>query len=811
MVRKMDGRGTCGPAVVVGIRKLLARTMAPSTSPVGRAVADPPMQRHLPVLLPVVITAVALVFTHLGLREHEISERDATFAAQAIRLHERLGERVHTYDQVLRGAAGLFASSQDVTRSEWHHYVSALWLDEANVGVQGLGFAERILPSGLEGHVARVRAEGFPDYAVSPSGGRDVYSAIVYLEPFYGRNLRAFGFDMLSESVRREAMMRACDQADIVYSGRVKLMQETGRDVQAGILAYMPVYAPGYKPQTVEQRRKALTGWVYLPLRMKDWLGAVLQDDVQRVRVQVVDLGPEGLSTPVTLFDSGAGVQTQADAADGPAPVRLGLSVHGRQWALSYLPVAGVWPLGGAQVHWLSLGGVALGGALLCALTWSLANTRTRARLMARELADEVAQGEERFRLMVESLRDYAVFMLDPQGFVISWNEGAERIKGWTPQEAIGRHFSCFYTEADRERGWPEQVLARALMHGRCVDEGWRVRKDGTAFRASVLFTAMRDDAGQIRGFAKFTRDVTERHVQEERLRLAATVFRTTQQGVAVTDPQGRVLTVNPAFESITEYLEAEVQGQDLRLLSSGRHEPAFFAAMWADLTATGAWQGEIWNRRKGGEVHASWLVISSVRDEQQKVANFVAVYTDITRIPHAETQMERLAHHDALTQLPNRLLLGIRMSHALERAKRGSTSCAVLYLDLDRFKPVNDELGHEAGDELLKEVAQRLRSHLRENDTVARIGGDEFVVVLEDLTGAEGGAWVARAIVERMQQPFVLMGQHHVHIGCSVGIALYPQHGLDGETLLRHADAALYEAKRAGRGAMRFFDPEAG
>ena len=216
---------------------------------------------------------------------------------------------------------------------------------------------------------------------------------------------------------------------------------------------------------------------------------------------------------------------------------------------------------------------------------------------------------------MVEGVRDYAILMLDEQGHIMSWGIGAERIKGWRADEIIGRHFSCFYTEQARSQGQPDQALATALVTGQYRNEGWRVRKDGSLFRASVLITAVRDAAGHIKGFAKVTRDITEQHQQQERLRLAATVFRATQEGVAITDAQARVMAVNPAFERITEYRESDVKGHNLRLLASGRHDRAFFEQMWADLLAKGSWQGEIWNRRKSGEIYPEWLNISTVRD----------------------------------------------------------------------------------------------------------------------------------------------------------------------------------------------------
>lgn len=776
-------------------------------APLAMARTPASAYQHLPVLVPLALTALALLLTHFALRQLEEGERDAAFAKQAVRLHERLAQRLQICDAILRGAAGLFASSQNVTRDEWREYVAALRLEEVQLGIQGLGYSQHILPADLPQHLREVRASGFPAYDVTPNGQRDHYSAIVYLEPFTGRNLRAFGYDMMSEPVRSEAMSHARDQGGIAYSGGVRLVQETDANVQTGVLAYLPVYEGGMVPVSTEQRRARLKGWVYSPIRIGDLLGAVFQDELQRVKVRLVDQGINSQGQPQVLFESAPQVQPDGVMQDESLPeVSLTMWLHGRQWEVRYSALPGFWPLNGQNTHALTLAGVALAGALLCALTWSLANTRARARVMAASLASDLADGEQRFRLMAEALKDHAIFMLDARGVIISWNQGAERIKGWHADEAVGRHYSCFFSEADVAAGKPQQALAAALVNGQYSEEGWRQRKDGTLFRASVLILTLCDAQGQVKGFAKITRDITEAHEQAERLKLAATVFRSTQEGVVISDPQGRVMAVNPAFERITEYRESDVLGMNLRLLSSGRHERAFFQNLWRELLETGTWQGEIWNRRKGGEIFPSWLAISTVRDDQQRVTNHVGVYTDITRIPHAETQMERLAHHDALTELPNRLLLNSRLAHTLERTQRGGGRCAVMYLDLDKFKPVNDQMGHEAGDELLKGVAKRLRLHLRDNDTVARIGGDEFVVVLEDLSSPEGAEVVARAIIERMQRPFALSGDREAHIGCSVGIAMFPQDGTDGETLLRHADAALYAAKAAGRGAFRFF-----
>ncbi len=757
--------------------------------------------RFFPVLIPFVFSLVALAFTDFTLRRQEELSRQSEFTSYAARLHERLRERVRTYDEILRGAAGLFRASSDVSRAEWHAYVASLALDEGYVGIQGLGYAKHLTAATAPDYVNGVRAEGFPEFAISPSGARDIYGVITYLEPFYGRNIRAFGFDMLSESVRREAMLRARDSSDIVYSGRVTLKQETDVDVQAGFLAYLPVYRGGVRPPTVEQRRAVLQGWVYAPFRLKDLIDAVLQGDRQAVSIRLSDRGHDGRAIESLLFDSRAGMTSKDDLQLRDLAVTLPMEINGRVWSVRYEPASGYQQADQTRYRWLAMLGVGVTGLLLCVLTWVWLNTRLRAEALAAGMTRVISDGEERFKLLVEGLKDYAIVMLDDRGTIMTWNAGAERIKGWSAAEVVGRHFSCFFTEEDRAAGAAEKALATALITGRYSEEGWRIRKDGSLFRASVLITAMRDAAGQITGFAKVTRDVSERYKQEEGLRLAATVFRSTQEGVVITDVSGCVVAVNPAFERITEYAESEVMGQRLSLLASGRHQREFFQKMWRDILDDGGWQGEIWNRRKGGEIYPSWLAISAVRNERGELSNFVGVYADMTRIPHAETQMERLAHHDPLTGLPNRMLLQSRLGHTLERMHRTQHTCAVMFLDLDRFKAVNDQYGHEAGDELLKEVARSLRLHLRENDTVARLGGDEFVVVLEDLTSAEGAILVARAIIDRLNKPFRLSCGHDANIGCSVGISIYPNDGDDVDALIRQADIAMYKAKQAGRG----------
>lgn len=292
--------------------------------------------------------------------------------------------------------------------------------------------------------------------------------------------------------------------------------------------------------------------------------------------------------------------------------------------------------------------------------------------------------------------------------------------------------------------------------------------------------------------------DIEERKRTADELRKAATVFESTSEGVVITDPENRIIAVNRAFSEVTGYHEDEVLGQEPSLLKSGRHDRQFYASMWQSIGETRKWRGEIWNRRKNGEVYPELLNISEVRDQSGTLTNYVAVFSDISALKDSEARFEHLAHHDPLTGLPNRLLFGARMEHALARANRTKSQFAVLFLDLDRFKSVNDSYGHPAGDLLLEEVSRRLIACVREDDTVARLGGDEFTILIEDLPDARSASSAAAKIMDSLSSPFDLDGVE-VFSSCSVGVALFPDDGSDSTTLLRNAESAMYRAKEMG------------
>ncbi|MBI4999137.1 MAG: EAL domain-containing protein, partial [Rhodocyclales bacterium] len=300
--------------------------------------------------------------------------------------------------------------------------------------------------------------------------------------------------------------------------------------------------------------------------------------------------------------------------------------------------------------------------------------------------------------------------------------------------------------------------------------------------------------------------DITERKRSEDGLRLAASVFASSQEGIVISDPDNRIIDVNPAFTRLTGYEREEALGRNPSFLSSGSHNADFYAAMWRSIKTKGAWQGEIWNRRKSGEAFAELLSIIAVKDDRGQLKHYVGAFSDISVLKEHEADLDRIAHYDVLTSVPNRRLLGDRLEQAIARARRLGKNLAVCYLDLDGFKPINDQFGHQGGDRLLVEIARRLQAHSRGDDTVARLGGDEFVLLWNDI-GHESECFQALdRILAEVSAPMILDGVP-VSVSASIGVTLFPDDDVDADSLLRHADHAMYSAKQLGKNRYQLFD----
>jgi diguanylate cyclase (GGDEF)-like protein/PAS domain S-box-containing protein len=421
--------------------------------------------------------------------------------------------------------------------------------------------------------------------------------------------------------------------------------------------------------------------------------------------------------------------------------------------------------------------------------------------ITGRKLAmQRLVESERRFRLMIDNAAD-AVFVHDMKGRVVEVNSRACDNLGYTREELLAMSVADVDEEAGRGRH--DELWRQLDTLGVATVTGMHRRKDGTRFPVEVRLAMIAlDDRPCVLALA---RDVSERKAAEEYQRLAAEVFENTSEGIMVTDPSGQILMVNRAFTEITGFQPEEAIGRTPAILKSGWHDEDYYRAMWSAIQETGRWQGEIRNRRKNGELYPAWLTLSAVKDDQGRIINYVGVQADISLRKDVEDRLAYLAHHDPLTGMPNRSLLLERMKHALHRAHRNGGKVGLMFIDLDRFKNINDTLGHDVGDMLLKAVAGRLTCSVREGDTIARLGGDEFVILQEDCAGEAAVATLAQKIVELLGQPF-MVGEQEIYTSTSVGICLYPADGQDIQTLLKNADVAMYQAKEFGRNNYQFY-----
>ncbi|MBF0455424.1 MAG: EAL domain-containing protein [Magnetococcales bacterium] len=459
----------------------------------------------------------------------------------------------------------------------------------------------------------------------------------------------------------------------------------------------------------------------------------------------------------------------------------------------------------------------------------------------------QLIRGVSRYQAIMNNAVD-GIVTIDQRGIIESVNPALENIFGYNTGELVGENVSILTPSPHREVH--DEYLNNYLRTGKkkiigSIREVEGICRDGGKFPLELSVSAYQSE-GQTY-FTGILHDITDRkqakdalekaydelefRVQERTrdlsevteklqqevwehekaeagLRLAAKVFENASEAIVVTNAKSVIIEVNEAFTAISGFSREEAIGGNPSIGKSGRHKADFYAEMWKTILSKGMWRGEIWDRRKNGEIYPKWLTINVVRDDQGEIANFVGIFTDISHVKATEKRLEQLAFYDALTTLPNRLLFRDRLEHEFKDAHRHKQKVGVFFIDLDRFKHVNDTLGHAAGDLLLIEVAKRITECIRKSDTVARLGGDEFTVILTEVEKPQQVAQVAANIIAAMQRVFQL-DEHEAYIGASIGIALFPEDGDNFDTLTKNADVAMYQAKESGRGVYRFFKPE--
>ncbi|MBU5637113.1 EAL domain-containing protein [Geomonas sp. Red69] len=466
---------------------------------------------------------------------------------------------------------------------------------------------------------------------------------------------------------------------------------------------------------------------------------------------------------------------------------------------------------------WL-LGLVSIGFITRRTMIVEVERSHQEAQLKEKNL--ELQDSKQYLLTIIEFLPD-ATLIIDNSGRVVGWNRELTRLTGVAPESMIGRggleYAIPFYGHrrpllidlalnpaVDSEGRYEGFVRNGDIVQGECYAPRLGAAPAHLTSSASLL----RNSKGEVIGAIECIRDTTEQMKTQKRIKLLAKIFNESGEAIVITDSENRIIETNKAFTQFTGYSHEEALGKNPRVLKSGIEDKKFYENMWRSILETNYWQGEIWDKRKDGTLYPKWLTITAIRDPDNTITNYFATFSDITLRKEAEKRIEQLAHTDTLTSLPNRHTLVERLTQALEQAKRGEHMLAVLFVDLDRFKMINDTLGHHVGDLLLMEVASRLKGSLRAEDVVARFGGDEFVVVQPRIRSQVEPAHLAEKILKTVAAPYFL-DNNTVYTSPSIGISVFPSDGMTVAELFKNADAAMYHAKAAGRNTYQMFTSE--
>jgi diguanylate cyclase (GGDEF)-like protein/PAS domain S-box-containing protein len=759
---------------------------------------------HAHFWLPWLLLAVCLGITYQlwqNARENAEEELKANFNFRVREAGNRIEDRIRDYAQVLRGVESLYAASLHVERQEFNSYTSSLRFLHSYPSISGIGYATLVSDMEKTRFILSLRVEDpvFAAYNIWPNGRRKTYAPIVYLEPFTGENKDSLGYDLLAGSLHSGPMMQARDTGNITISGKANPASSSiGHN---RFFMYLPVYANGLAQDTLSARRTNLTGWLFAIFSLEEMIRKAMGDRLNELDIEIYD-GTEA-SPQSLLFDS----QPQGQAMPQFKSVRL-LEPGEHSWTMvvKSLPAFEA-KLNTSQAKTIAATGIV--ASLLLALLVGLLIGRIRALQTIEEMHRELVESEERWKYALEGSGD-GIWDWDVQTREMLFSKNWARMLGFEEDEiGIG-------VEDWVKRVHPEDLPrifadVQAHLDGRTpayINEHRCLSKDGTwkwiLDRGMVVSRTA--DGKPMRMVGTHT-DISERKKIEESMQLASLVYQNSSEGMTVTDVDGTILNINPAFTEITGYTLDDVLGKNHEFLNAGRQDETFYRTMRQALEATGRWQGEVWNKRKNGEVYVEWLSINTIYNEDGTPHRRVSLFSDITKKKETEELVWKQANFDALTGLPNRRMFLDRLDQEIKKSHRAGQRMALMLLDLDHFKEINDTLGHDMGDSLLQEAAQRLLNCVRETDTVARLGGDEFTVILGSLHASSDVVRVYQTILQQLAQPFHL-GNEVAYVSVSIGITLYPEDATSMDDLLKNADQAMYEAKSQGRNRYSYFTP---
>jgi diguanylate cyclase (GGDEF)-like protein/PAS domain S-box-containing protein len=756
----------------------------------------------------------ALIVQQTNLVESRRIQNDFEQRAEAV--DRRLADTVDAMMRAVKSLVALYGASDEVRYEEFGHFAGEQVLTVP--GVVSVLWVQRIDPAELAAYERSAREAGEPDYQVfgyRPDGqraplavqpGRALF-AVRYVAPESSRLLLG-GLDIGSEPTRREVLERATQQGRAVVSRRIRLMQ----DGSAGVMIAAPL---------IPRRGGPVEGYVVVAVHLQMLMADALQGlPLDGIAVNLVDL--DAAPAAQLLFGS----DPEALAA---MPLRWQGNLQNQDdfhWALRIGAEAGYLYSQRSLQAWLTQVGVLLFSAMLGSFLLVLTGRAARVEQLVGERTDELRHknlalsreiqqrrrgeqalrdSEARFRSIFESSGTGIVFG-DGDGRLLQSNAAFAALMGGPVSELEVPDFPALTHPDDRVT---EAAFMREIGLGQ--RDSYRIEKRcraaiGERWVASTV-SVIRDQGGHPQYFVAVVADIDQRKRAENRLRLHAEVFEHIGEAIVIADAEQRIVSVNRAFSQITGWSEGEAIGRSADLLLADA-QAGEQARIWQQAQQHGVWRGEVWGARKDGGPFPAWMTHSVVRDSRGNVTYHVVVFSDVTERKAAEERIRYLAQIDALTGLPNRLLLGERLNGVLRAAAASRRPFAVMFIDIDRFKNINDSLGHSTGDALLHEMAKRLSAVLRSGDTVARHGGDEFVVLMPDVEDSAQVAQAARRMLKATSQPMTV-DQHVLGTTSSIGIAMYPDDGSDAESLMKNADTAMYVAKNSGRNNFQFFTPD--
>ncbi|MDH4133483.1 MAG: CHASE domain-containing protein [Gammaproteobacteria bacterium] len=761
-------------------------------------------------------------------------------------------KRMRAQERVLLGGVGLFAASKSVERDGWKNYVGALQLAKNYPGLQGLGFSLVIPPKQKNALQRQIRAEGFPEFEIKPPGERDIYTSIIYLEPFDWRNQRAFGFDMFSEPTRRAAMERARDSGEAAMSAKVTLVQETKSDVQNGFLMYLPVYRNGMPVSTIEQRRAALLGYVYSPFRIKDLMQGILGARDSDVDMEIFD--GDRLLAENLLYDSNDTLHSDDVRHKPDFSVTEKVVFAGHTWSLYLSSRPGYIAISEESQPLI----VAAGGGLIDVLLFLIISSISRQHRLAIGLINDMsvmaANSSARVQAIVNNVVD-GIITINAVGTIETVNPAVVATFGYSAAELVGQNVKILMPEPDHTRhdqylrsyhdtgvakiiGTPRQVFGR--------------RRDGSVFPLELAVGALTRDDKPL--YVGILRDVTERHESSQKMKSIIHELEQRAREMAFLSSLGDILqtcqNLDEAYKVVCGILpkmfchysgalyvtseksrqmemachwggalhSQQIESHECMAVRRGMpflndsaqavlhckhfesHQPAM--SYCVPLIAQGATIGMLTLFRQEPIADGASDAEATLTPQKQElvIAASKQIAMALANLTLRQS-LEQRSIHDALTGLNNRHFIQEMLPREIQRVMRLETpSLAVLLLDVDHFKKINDTYGHAAGDRVLREIARVLGVNTRREDLVCRYGGEEFVVVLAgaNISGAIDRASRLRNEVKKLR--IESDGVRLPAVTISIGIAMLPQQGTDEDSLLRQADQALYAAKAAGR-----------